>query len=32
LMNYAQEMVGNSYISKPEYMSLVQYIRTKMYG
>lgn len=32
LMNYAQEMVGNSYISKPEYMSLVQYIRKKMYG
>ena len=32
LMNYVQEMVGNSYISKSEYMTLVQYIRKKLYG
>lgn len=29
LMAYAQEMVGNSYLSKSEYMTLVQYIRNK---
>jgi hypothetical protein len=27
LMSYAQEMVGNSYLTKSEYMTLVQYIR-----
>ena len=32
LMTYAQEMVGNSYLTKSEYMTLVQYIRKKMYG
>jgi peptidoglycan hydrolase-like protein with peptidoglycan-binding domain len=32
LMSYAQEMVGNSYLSKSEYMTLVQYIRNKMYN
>ena len=32
LMAYAQEMVGNSLLSKSEYMSLVQYIRKKLYG
>ena len=31
LMSYAQEMVGNSYLSQSEYMTLVQYIRNKLY-
>ena len=29
LMSYAQEMVGNSLLTKSEYMTLVQYIRNK---
>ena len=29
LMNYAQEMVGNSLLTKSEYTTLVQYIRNK---
>ena len=32
MMSYVQEMVGNSYISQSEYMTLVQYIRKKVYG